>query len=62
MERIVHIARSFEEADQWDREQSRSLTPRERQEIARVLRKRAFGDECPDVRESGAVHIEIRSR
>ncbi len=51
MERVVHISRSFEEAEEWDIEQVISMTPEERLAAAKVLRERAFGKDQPDVRE-----------
>ncbi len=50
MERVVHISRSFEEAEQWDIEQSLALSPDQRLEAARVLRERVFGKDQPDIR------------
>ena len=40
VERIVHISRSFEEAEQWDIEQNLSMTPEERLAAARELAER----------------------
>ena len=51
MERIVHIARSFDEARAWDIEQHLALTPEERQRAAKELRDRVYGADCPDVRQ-----------
>jgi len=51
MERVVHIARSFEEADRYDRAQSRQLTANERIKISRRLQRRVFGNNCIDIRE-----------
>jgi hypothetical protein len=51
MERIVHISRSFEEAEQWDIEQNLSMTPEERLAAARELAERVYGKDQPDVRE-----------
>jgi hypothetical protein len=42
MERIVHIARSFEEAEQWDIEQNLSMTPEERLDILQALREEYY--------------------
>lgn len=50
MERIAHKARSFEEADAWDRAQHRALTPEERLENAAELRRRVYGADALDVR------------
>jgi hypothetical protein len=48
--RIVHKARDFEAAAQWDREQHLSLSPQERLRAARLLKDRAFPPDSPDVR------------
>jgi hypothetical protein len=37
MERIVHIAKSFEKAEEWDIQQNVSMTPDERLAAAREL-------------------------
>ena len=50
MEKIVHIAKSFEEAEQWDIQQNISMTPEERLEGAKKLKERVFGKDQPDVR------------
>lgn len=42
MERIVHIARSFEEAEEWDAQQYLSMTPEERLDILQHLRDEYF--------------------
>lgn len=52
MEREAHKARSFEEADRWDRAQQLAMTPDERFDIARTLRERVYGSDAPDVREA----------
>lgn len=50
MERIVHKARSFEEADRWDVEQQVSMSAEERLRAARILKDRAFPSDAKDVR------------
>jgi hypothetical protein len=50
MERIVHKASSFQEADRWDVEQQVSMSPEERLRAARVLKDRAFPADSKDVR------------
>ena len=52
MERIVNIAKNKKEAEEWDIQQQISMTPRERQEAARILKERVFGTNVPDVREA----------
>lgn len=51
MERIVHISRSFEEAEEWDIQQNLSMTPEERLIAGRQLAERVYGKDQPDVRE-----------
>jgi hypothetical protein len=51
MERVVHKARSFVEADQWDVRQHRSMTPQERMRAARALKYRVYPKESPDIRQ-----------
>ena len=43
MERIVHKAKSFKEADEWDRRQQLSMTPQERIRVVRVLQRKTLG-------------------
>lgn len=38
MERIVHISKSFEEAEEWDLQQYRSMTPEQRLDLVQRLR------------------------
>lgn len=52
IERIGHQARGFAEAEVWDREQAAALSLDERLRIAETLRRRAYGEDAPDVRES----------
>lgn len=51
MKRIFNIAKIHEEATQWDIKQAMSMTPEERQSVARELRERVYGKDNPDVRE-----------
>ncbi len=57
MERIVHIAKNFEEAEQWDIEQNLAMTPEERLKAAKELKDRVYGKNPPDVRE---FYIQVR--
>ena len=52
MKRVVHITHDHDAARRWDIEQQRRMTPEERQAAARELRRRIYGDDAPDVRES----------
>jgi hypothetical protein len=49
---VGHRAKGFAEADAWDREQLARLSLDERLRIARLLRRRVYGEQAPDVRES----------
>jgi hypothetical protein len=51
MERIVHIARSFAEADKWDIRQQMAMTPQERMRVAKAIKERMFPGKNPDIRE-----------
>ncbi len=42
MERIVHISKSFEEAEEWDLQQYRSMTPEQRLDILQYLREEYY--------------------
>ncbi len=51
MKRVVHKARSFDEAADWDIKQQVSMTPQERIRASRELQKRAYPGPRQDVRE-----------
>lgn len=51
MERVVHIAKSHEEAREWDRKQYAAMSFEERHAIAKKLKDKFYGTDCPDVRE-----------
>lgn len=51
MERIVNKAKNNKEAENWDILQQISLTPEERQKIAKELKLRFYGNNVPDVRQ-----------
>lgn len=51
MERVVHVAKNYEDADKYDRRQSLELSASERIFLARKLRVRVFGNKNPDIRE-----------
>ena len=53
----MHKSRSFREAEEWDIAQQISMTPEERGKAAYELKKRFYGPQCPDVRESRVVHF-----
>jgi hypothetical protein len=54
VERIGHRARTFAEARAWDAQQYAEMTPDERRAIAKALRDRYHGTNCPDVRDAVA--------
>jgi hypothetical protein len=58
MKRIFNIARNHLEAMKYDKEQYKKMTPEERQKIAFELKRRFFGDNTPDVRQSGYFNIK----
>jgi hypothetical protein len=51
MKRVFRKFPGFEEADRHDIQYYINLSVEERQAIARELKRRAFGDKNPDVRE-----------
>jgi hypothetical protein len=51
MDRIVHKSRGFREAEAWDREQQRKMTPQERILAVRELQRRVYGSNGKGVRE-----------
>ena len=52
IEPVGYIAKSFAEADDWDNEQIARMSLDERLRIAEFLRRRVYGENAPDVRES----------
>jgi hypothetical protein len=50
--RVVNKARSFSEAREWDITQNVRMSPEERRSVARELRRRVYGEKCPDVRDA----------
>lgn len=52
---VVHIFRSHEEQNRWDRAQDLAMTPDERMAILAELQRQVYGEHPPDVRE--AQHI-----
>jgi len=51
MERIVNKSRNFGEAEAWEKQQYRSMTPIERMRAARQIKDRLFPGKQLDVRE-----------
>ena len=56
----VRDFRSIEEEREYNIEYELSLTPDERFRISRELRRRVYGENVPDVRESGVVVVRVR--
>jgi hypothetical protein len=52
VKRIVHKAKSFQEAEAWDIAQHIQMTPEQRQKAAKQLRDGFYGKNVPDVRDS----------
>ena len=52
MERIVNKAKDNKGAEKRDIIQQIKMTPGQRQKIAKELKRRFYGDNTPDVRES----------
>ena len=50
MERVVHIAKGFKEADEWDIQQQVSMTPAQRLAAAKELRERVYPADAKDIR------------
>lgn len=50
MERVVNKAKNHKEAEQWDILQQVSIRPKERQIIAKKLKRKVFGTKIKDVR------------
>ena len=50
MKKVVHIFHSFREAELSEIEQQISMTPAQRQRIARAIKRRIYGPHPPDVR------------
>jgi hypothetical protein len=48
----VHIAKSHQEADEWDFRQNLEMSSQQRIEAVRKLQLQHFGRFCPDIRES----------
>ena len=51
MERIVHKAKSFAEADAWEAAQQRAMSPDERLRAAKEIKDRLFPGKNPDIKE-----------
>jgi hypothetical protein len=49
---IVHVAIGFAAARAWEIEQELAMTPDERLDAARELKRRVYGTDAPDVREA----------
>jgi hypothetical protein len=62
MERVANKARGFEEAHRWNIAQYAAMSPDERRHVAKILRDRYFGSDCPDVRDVVAGLRRVRRR
>lgn len=52
MKRIVNKSKNNKEAERWDITQQLKMTPEERQKAAKELKKKFYGINPPDVRQS----------
>lgn len=52
MERVANKALGFRSARLWELEQYRQMDADERRRVAKALRDRVYGTDCPDVREA----------
>jgi len=55
VKRVVHKAKNFQEAQKWDIRQQVSLSPQERQQIAKTLKRKVYGPKPPEI---GRVKID----
>ena len=63
MERVAHLAHGFADANRWELAQYAEMTPDERRRVAKALRDRYYGKDCPDVRDAVAgVRKRVRPR
>jgi hypothetical protein len=58
IKRVVHKAKNFQEAEEWDILQNIRMTPEERQAAAKELKIRFYGENVPDVRDK-PIHVKI---
>jgi len=58
MERIVHKAKSHKEARDWDIKQVLEMSPDQRQQVAKKLKERFYGNDVPDVKSSHKDRLE----
>lgn len=52
MKRVFHKAKNKKEAEKWDILQQISMDPDERLFVADELKKRAYGNKVPDIKEA----------
>lgn len=50
--RVVNVAHGFRQAREWEIFQEISMTPGQRQRVAKALKERFYGKNPPDVREA----------
>lgn len=50
MRKILHKAKNHKEAKRWDIYQQIRMTPEERKQVAKELKRRFYGDKLPDIR------------
>lgn len=52
MKRVVNKSKNAREAENWDIQQQIAMSPEERQEAARLLKERVYGNHNPNVKEA----------
>lgn len=52
VERVFNKAKNHDEALKWDILQQINMTPEQRQKVARELKRKFYGDNIPDIKES----------
>jgi 4-hydroxy-3-methylbut-2-enyl diphosphate reductase IspH len=50
MKRTFNKAKNHKEAEKWDIIQQTTMSPEERQQVAKEIRKKFYGSNSPDVR------------
>jgi hypothetical protein len=51
---VIHVAHGFDQAREWEILQEITMTPAQRQRVAKALKERFYGRNAPDVR---AAHL-----
>lgn len=62
MEKVIHTSRSFEEAEEWDLQQYRSMTPEQRLDILQYLREEYYKFKNVDRKGFQRIYRVIRQK